>query len=134
MSIVHMNGINFSPQTTPIPYPQPSTHTYKLIHISLSETGRNTTSLFHLDRIKRRYSDQLSRLTFYGKYCLHTKHVLSNYFVCYVSNFHFYHLQSQQTYPVCATRYQGNPKTRPQTFYFLFRSSDVRVHDQLIFC
>ena len=46
--IVHMNGINCSSSNTPIAYPQPSTHTHKILHISLPETGRNTTSLCYL--------------------------------------------------------------------------------------
>lgn len=41
----------------PFPIPQPSTHTHKMVHTSLSGSSRNTTSLcdlyfFYLDRIK----------------------------------------------------------------------------------
>ena len=79
MSSVRMNEGICSSQTT-----QPSTHAHKIIHISLSGTGRVTKSLCdfyffsYLDRIDSRDLTAFSRLTFYGKYWLHNKYILSN--------------------------------------------------------
>ena len=132
MSSVHMNeGIYSSPFSTK----HTCTHNNK--YFPFRNWQDNKKSLwflffFHMDRINSRDLAEFSRLTFYGKYCLHNKHILSNYFICNVGNFHLiiYNHSKHVRFVRC-----GIKATRgPQTLYLFFLGSvaDVWVHDQEI--